>query len=508
MAHRYHIYKENELFNAVPYIKILSGKDYDPSTNIFAQIDKVAHLVEAAISRKYSILTFVGEISGEPLTITVSFDQSKRDTQLIVTAEIAGYKKSVSDGSHLLYIGFENFMNWVKSVVAFERGLEIPEGVDVPLGLWVTSEAGKRFVAEMVELGFTSQLNSKYGYDTPFDSRGGDSLRVLDYCEYIGHFRESIPYDRNYDEYRLQVRSFPKGPEPKFYLNDNEAIRKLTQMGFKYDKKLVAEWDESNRRKPVHEYGMSPAEFLDTMKRLVKFNVERLDAISEAHGGLTWRGIRFDKGHDRFDKPDDFAKLPKAEQDRIERTIAEQKELRKKEFDKFFMASKFAKIYEYAKQHGEVTPDEHQYDNEHAVDYKFPVELDVPDKDGNIIKTTIEVRGRIWVSGELYSCYAWRSENFYPESFSFYVPIEYSTEKGSFISWAEAKKAGSDLRWGCNCSINKTGKKPSLSSIVINPYYDKSRTVSPDDIARVENVMFNISRDHKQYLVDCKLIKE
>lgn len=498
MARRYHIYKENELYQAAPYLKRLEGThNYD---NVLEKIESVAHLVEAAISKKFSILTFVGEISDEPLKMEVTFDTDRRGCQIGVTAEICGQKHTVLDSATCLYIGFDHFMDWVKSITAVTKGTELPEGVNVPIELWANTDTGKQFIESMEGLGFSYNRKSKYCYDAPFDARQCDEGRLLEYCDYIGHYRVTNSDEASYNDYCFRIRSYAKGAEPRFYVDNNYFFKKIKEWGFKYDEKFVAEWDDSYHRKPLHEYGMTSAEFLETMQNFIKFNTERIDKISEEHGGLTWRGIDFGIARGRFDKPDKFEKLPEAEQKRIEATIEAQKVVLKKETDEYFLNSKFGKIYKYLLEHGTVGLEEQQWGNEHRVTYKFDVTIDVPKKDSDSFeKKKITVNGCIWVSDRLRrSC--WGDCSFYPEMFRMNLPMCYATDQGSsFVSWDEAKNAGSNLRYGGSC---KMGKR-DFSSISINPYWHDDRYVHTDEIERIEKVMFNIEADHEQYLIDC-----
>lgn len=500
------IYKENELFNAAPYLKILEGGKYHPEENVLKPIESVSHLVEAAVSRKYTTLTFVGEMCGQPLKMVVDIDQSsRRTTYVTVTATVGEYTNSIHETDYCLHIGFDHFMDWVKTVIPMHTGSDIPDGVDVPVDMWAKTEKGKQFIQGMKDLGIKCTMDDQYGYDVPFEAKHCDNLLLLEYSEYIDHFR-LIVQDEYYDrgDLELKFRAKASGAEPKFYVDDTAAYRLFKKLGFKFPKEFVAEWDDSYDRKPLHDYGMSPDKFLDTMQKLVKFNVDRIEKISKEHGGLTWRGMIYSNPSHKYDRPRDFKVLPKEEQERINKRIEEQQALRFNEHDKYFTQSKFGKIYKFLKEHGRVSPTPRQYGDDHEVEYTCPITLEVPGKNGELEKKTINVRGLIWVSGQCRtSGYTGRKYN--AESFSMYIPMVYETNKGEFISWAKAKEAGSDMKYGGACYIDKKGRRSVTQSFVVNEYNHDDRWLDDDDIKYIEDVLLNIESDHEQYLKDCHL---
>ena len=506
MAPRCKTYRENELFHAAPYIKALKGDRDD--TNVIAHIEPIFKLYEASILSKSAFLRFRGYVDDDTTAeLEIYIDHSKRSTRYIFTATVGEYKYSFDDSYHVYSSIVDHMMNWVKTVIPYKTGKELPEGTNAVLELWAETPEGEQFLKDMNELGFESNGRGKcmYWYSSPFETYNAcDKIIPLEYSEDFDHFKEAWDYGGSY---KLNIRVEMRGKEPVFFMTDDPIMKRMKEYGFKCDERFIKEFSD-DKKNPVllHEYGLPPKEFLETVKSLFKFNEDRIDKISEEHGGLTWRGIDFRTSSDKFEFPvygfdSGHSKLPKQEVDRIKARIAKRRVERLAEVEEILLKSKFKNIIAYLKEHGELGLYPHQYGDEIRLEFRMPVKFDIPVKQGeSFTKKKLDVTGNIWVSGEEKKAWtAWNAPDryFHPDSMCFTLPFSYQTADGTFPSWDEAVAAGGDLQYGGQFC---TGKRAGFE--LKNNEYHHDYEINEEGMARFEKLLLNIEADYERYLVD------
>lgn len=493
---RIKVYEENELFEAASYIRTLEGdRPHDEKENVFTQIKKIFTLRRAEVASKSATLTFTGVVCNTQARLEAFFHDFHRGRwQITVTAYVGDYTKSITDIEYCLYIGFPHFMDWVKSVIPYKKNLPLEPGQNAAPELWYETESGKKFISQMTEIGFVSAVESKYGYDSPLElgKKAHDKLVPLVYSDDLGHFRVA-DNDHNVSG-NVQIKM--KGKEPTVWLSSS-----------------VADIMEKQFKCPFHifdpDYAVEPDKFVEEVKKLLKFNEDRIDKLAADNGGLKWRGIDF---HTRFsDKcalPYDFDKLPKKDQERINEHLAKLAEKRMDEYDQFFTTSKFANLYNYIKEHGRIAPYPHQYGNEHHIEFTVPLVLDEPINYGESFKQrNVSVSGEIYVKDKECKHWSWSGdgETYYPDSIRMYLPLCYYTDKGAFSSWEEAIAAGSNTDYGGACYINgcKTPRgKSNTSTLNFNEHWHDDQCIDAEELKRFEHVLMNLKADHEQFLVD------
>lgn len=496
MAPRVKIYEENELFHAGDYLKVLEGSPYQPDENVLKYIKELFTLRKAAIASKYATLTFTGMVSDTQATLEVFFhDRQRGRWQITVTAYVGDYKKSIEDIEYCLSIGFPDFMDWIKSVIPYKRNLPLEPGQNAAPELWYETESGKKFISQMKEIGFASNLDSKYGNYTPLqlDKEAHDKLVPLVYNDDLGHFRLADPdHDVN-----ASVGIKMNGKEARVWLYAS-----------------MSELMEKQFNCPIHIFdpnnGMEPDKFVEEVKKLLKFNEDRIDKIAADNGGLTWKGIDFStRFHDKLARPEDFNKLPKKDRDRINEHLAKFNDKRLIEYDEYFKKSKFANLYNYIKEHGEISLYPSQFGNEHHIEFRIPLVLEEPINYGESFNThKVSITGSIYVKDKQYE--SWSGVKYYPDSVRIHIPVCYYTDKGDFASWEEAIAAGSNTEYGGACYIDgcKVPRgKSAFSSLSCNQYWHDNSYISDEELKRFEHILMNVKDDYGRYLVACHLIE-
>lgn len=236
--------------------------------------------------------------------------------------------------------------------------------------------------------------------------------------------------------------------------------------------------------------------FLDFVKKVIKHNTERLDAISEQHGGLTWRGIHFGDGLNKFEKPRDYKQLPEAERKRIDAAVEATKANVAESYDEFFRNSAFGNVYKFFKEHGTVNKTHGwQYGECHDISFKCNVTLEVPKKDRTLTTKTVEIYGAIqgYYKDELGGEHG--------DEIKITLPFHYATDKGRFPSWAEAIDAGSNIRYGG--SLNVGANRCAYELEEGDHYGHWACKLRASDLKRIEKVLLNIEKDNQQFLKDC-----
>ena len=216
---RIKVYEENELFEAASYIRTLEGdRPQDENENVFKQIKKIFTLRRAEVASKFATLTFTGVVCNTQARLEAFFhDFHRGHWQITVTAYVGDYTKSITNIEYCLYIGFPHFMDWVKSVIPYKKNLPLEPGQNAASELWYETESGKKFISQMIEIGFVSAVDSKYGYDSPLElgNKAHDKLVPLVYSDDLGHFRVA-DNDRNLSG-NVQIKM--KGKEPTVWLS-------------------------------------------------------------------------------------------------------------------------------------------------------------------------------------------------------------------------------------------------------------------------------------------------
>ena len=485
---------ENELYKAAPLLSYLEGDEYHPERNVLTQIEEVATLREAIVYSAKGSLKFIGEIDGEELTIDIKMEGLKKcsslDRKIFVKATVGEFVQTIEDSECTLHNGFKHFMDIVKCVVPFRKGHEIPQEFNLPLEFWADTEEGKKFFEEMCSLGFRVNRDNKYFYESPCENTDVSLiLPMLEYNSNYDHFRNTS------DEHNLHMRAKTEHMTALFYFDVYSPFLKYAQKyGIDYTTELVGEWGYDG---PKHKYGVTADKFLEFVKKVIKHNTERLDAISEQHGGLTWRGLHFGDGNNKLSKPSDYSKLPEAERKRIDDRLAITKKSIDESYDKFFSTSAYKTIYKFFKEHGTVRRShEWQYGESHDIDFRCTVELEVPKKDRTLTKKTVEIYGSIQ---GFYHDELGRNNG---DEIRITFPFYYATDKGSFASWDEAVAAGSNLRYGG--SLNVASGFDKYVSIKIGDHYDNwEYKVKSKDLERIEKILLNFEKDNQQFLKDC-----
>ena len=485
---------ENELYKAAPLLQILEGEDkYYTDENVLKPIEEVAKLREAVVYSTKGSLKFVGEIDGEELTIDISMTDLKRscrtDQKVFIKATVGDQVQTLDSNACTLHCGFKHFMDIVKCMGPFKKGREIPEGTDLPLEFWADTEEGKKFFEELSGLGFRVNRDNQYFYDSPCPNTDVQMvIPMLEYSSNIDHFYNTW---RGHD---VHMRAKTEHTTALFYFDtDSPFLKYAKDHNIKYKKELVAEWDYDH---PKHPYGAKPDVFLDFVKTVIKHNTERLDAISEQHGGLTWRGIHFGDGLNKFEKPRDYKQLPEAERKRIDAAVAATQAKVAESYDEFFSKGAFGKVYKFFKEHGTVNKMHGwQYGDSHDISFKCNVTLEVPKKDRTLDKKTVEIYGEIrgYYKNEL------GGEN--GDEIRITLPFHYVTDKGRFPSWAEAIAEGSNIRYGG--SLNVGSNRCSYELKEGDHYGHWVYRFKAGDLKRIENVLLNIEKDNQQFLKDC-----
>ena len=493
---RIKVYEENELFEAASYIRTLEGdRPHDERENVLKQIKKIFTLRRAEVASKFATLTFTGVVCNTQARLEAFFhDLHRSHWRITVTAYVGDYTKSITDIEYCLYIGFPHFMDWVKSVIPYKKNLPLGPGQNAASELWYETESGKKFISQMTEIGFTSVVDSKYGYSSPLKlgKKAHDKIVPLVYSDDIGHFRVSDNDQNITGDVRIKM----KGKEPTVWLCSS-----------------VADIMEKQFNCPVHifdpDHAVEPDKFVEEVKKLLKFNEDRIDKLAADNGGLTWRGIDFHTHYsDKCARPYDFDKLPKKDQERINEHLAKLAENRMDEYDHFFTTSKFANLYNYIKEHGRVAPYPNQFGNEHHIEFEVPIVLDEPINYGESFKQrNVSVTGEIYVKDKECKSWSWSGdgESFYPDSIRMYIPLCYYTDKGAFTSWEEAIAAGSNTDYGGACYIQgcKVPRgKNNYSSVCFNEYWHDDQCIDAEELKRFEHVLMNLKADHEQFLVD------
>lgn len=509
MATRCKIYRENELFHAGPYLKMLKG-DRD-NTNALARIETMFKLYEASILSKSAFLRFRGFADNDtPAELEAYVDYSKRSEYFKITATVGEYKLSFDETYSIWVSHIDHLLDWVKTVIPYKAGKELPEGVNAVLELWADTPEGEHFFKEMGELGFDSSGRDKcrYWYSAPFETHNASEKVIpLEYSEDYDHFKLAWqPYS---ESYQLAVDVEMHGKEPVFFMRDTPILRRMKEYGFKCDEKFIREFsDEADQRqrKLLHEYGLPATEFLEAVKSLFKFNEDRINKISDEHGGLTWRTLNFNATTDKFEFPVygydyNCTHLPEKEVERIKARIEKRRAERLVEVEEILLKGKFKNIIAYLKEHGKLSLLSHQYGDEINLWFSMPVTFEIPVKQGeSFTKKKLEVTGGIWISGQAKEIWSWREprETFYPNNLLISLPFCYKTAEGEFPSWDEAVAAGGDIKYGGQFC---TGKKASID-LENNSRHD-NYAITDDTLARFEKILMNIKADHERYLVDC-----
>jgi hypothetical protein len=487
---------ENELYKAAPLLKVLEGKEYHPEDNVLKIIEEVAKLKEAVVYSTKGSLKFVGEIDGEELVIDINMtDLHKRWIQLFIKATVGDLVQTFEDDDIGLTCRFPHFMEIVRAMPYVKKGKPVPEGVVIPLELWADHiDEGKQFFKEMEEMGFRVNRHdlydhdAKYWFDIPFKRTcAWEVIPFLEYSENIDHFIN--PY-RDYD---LHIRSKSGNPAPLFYFDPSSPfVKYANNYKIAMPKEFISEWDYD---KPKHPYGVSAADFMAMIKKIVQHNTERIDAIAKEHGGLTWHGIQFSDGLNKLEKPHDFDKLPDADKQRIRDRLNGTKSNRLEEYDKYFRNSPYKAIYEFFKERGTVKPShDYQYYDCHDITFECEIELEVPKKDRTLTKKKVTLSGYI--------------EDFYTDEFSrengaeikINLPFHYATDKGKFPSWAAAIKAGSNIKYGGSCNVGATKSAYELKE---GDRYGYAMRLTKTDLKPIEDIIFNIESDNQKFLKDC-----
>ncbi len=485
---------ENELYKAAPLLKVLEGTDLHPEENVLRYIEDVTRLREATVYSAKGSLKFVGEIDGEELTIDIKIDGLKKcsslDRKISVKATVGDFVQTVEDTECTLHIGFKHFMDLVKCSVPFRKGHEIPKEFNLPLEFWAETDDGKKFFEELCSLGFRVDRDSRYFYDSPCESSDGSLiLPILEYNPNCDHFRNTS------DEHQLHMRAKTEHTTALFYFDTHSPFLDYAKKyGIDYTTELVGEWGYDG---PKHKYGVTADKFLEFVKKVIKHNADRIDAISEQHGGLTWRGIHFGDGHNKCEKPTDYSKLPEAERKRINDRLAATKKSIDDAYETFFTNSAYKTIYKFFKEHGTGRRShDWQYGESHDIDLKCKLELEVPKKDRTLTKKTVEIYGSIQ---GFYHDELGRNHG---DEIRINFPFYYATDKGSFASWDEAVSAGSNLRYGG--SLNIASGFDKHVSIKIGDHYDNwAYKVNSKDLERIEKILLNLENDNQQFLKDC-----
>lgn len=488
---------ENELYKAAPLLKVLEGKDYHPEDNVLKLIEEVAKLKEAVVYSTKGSLKFVGEIDGEELTIDVKItDLNKRWIQLAIKATVGDLVQTFEDDDVGLTCRFPHFMDIVKAMPYVKKGKPMPEGVNFPLELWAdNTEEGKQFFKEMNELGFRINRDdqydhdAKYWFDSPFTRTCASFvLPFLEYSENIDHFINT------YRDQKVCIRSKAGNPAPVFYFDAESPFVKYAKKNkISMPTKFIGEYGYDG---PKHPFGVSGADFLAMVKKIIQHNNDRIDAIAKEHGGLTWRGIQFGDGLNKFEKPHDFSKLPEAERKRINAALEVIKANEADAYDKFFSNGVFGKVYKFFKEHGTVSRMHGwQYGESHDITFKCNVTLEVPNKDRTLTTKTVEIYGSIrgYYKSET------GSEN--GDEISITLPFHYATDKGKFPSWAEAIEEGSNIRYGGSLNVGSNRCAYELKEGDHYGYW--AHKFKAGDLKRIEDILFNIEKDNQQFLKDC-----
>lgn len=484
---------ENELYKAAPLLQVLEGDDYHPEDNVLKMIEEVAKLREAIVYSSKGSLKFVGEIDGEELTIDVNMTDLKKscrvDQHVFVKATVGDQVQTLDSNTCTLSCGFKHFMDIVKCMGPFKKGHEIPEGTDLPLEFWADTEEGKKFFEELSGLGFRVSRDDHYFYDAPCTNTNVQMvLPMLEYSQNIDHF---------YNTWRgndVHMRAKMEHTTALFYFNsDSPFLKYAKDHKIPYQKEFVSEWDYD---RPKHPYGVKADVFLDFVKKVIKHNTDRLDAISEQHGGLTWRGIYFGDGLNKFEKPRDYKQLPEAERKRIDAAVEATKARVADAYDEFFSKSPFSTVYKFFKEHGTVNKTHGwQYGECHDISFKCNVTLEVPNKDRTLTKKTVEIYGAIqgYYKDELGGEHS--------DEIKITLPFHYATDKGRFPSWAEAIKAGSNIRYGGSLNV---GSNRCAYELKEGDHYDHwAYKLKASDLKKIEDVLLNIEKDNQQFLKDC-----
>ena len=494
---------ENELYKAAPLLSYLDSDEYHPEKNVLAQIEEVATLREAIVYSAKGSLKFIGEIDGEELTIDIKMEGLKKcgsvDRKIFVKATVGEFVQTIDDSECTLYIGFKHFMDIVKCVVPFRKGHEIPKEFNLPLEFWAETEEGKKFFEELSGLGFRSNREAKYFYEAPCeDTDMSLILPILEYNENNDHFMNTS------DEHQLHIRAKTEHTTALFYFDAYSPFLKYAQKyGIDYTTELVGEWGYDG---PKHKYGVTADKFLEFVKKVIKHNTDRLDAISEQHGGLTWRILNFRETTDKFEFPVygyeyNCTHLPQNEIERIKTRIEKRRVERLAEVEEILSKGKFKNIITYLKEHGKLSLMSHQYGDEINLRFSMPVTFEIPVKHGeSFTKKKLEVTGGIWVSGKAKEKWSWREpkETFYPNNLLIDLPFCYKTAEGEFPSWDEAVAAEGDIKYGGQFC---TGKR--ASTVLENNSRHGDYAITDDTLARFEKILLNIKADHERYLVDC-----
>jgi hypothetical protein len=484
---------ENELYKAAPLLQVLEGDDYHPEENVLKMIEEVAKLREAVVYSSKGSLKFVGEIDGEELTIDVNMTDLKKscrvDQHVFVKATVGDQVQTLDSNTCTLHCGFKHYMDIVKCMGPFKKGHDIPEGTDLPLEFWADTEEGKKFFEELSGLGFRVNRDDRYFYDSPCNNTNVHALLpMLEYSQNIDHFYNTF---RGRD---INMRAKTEHTTALFYFDSCSPFLKYAKdHNIAYQKELVAEWDYDH---PKHPYGVKPDVFLDFVKKVIKHNTERLDAISEQHGGLTWRGIEFGDGLNKFEKPRGYKQLPEAERKRIDAAVEATKAKVADAYDEFFSKSPFSTVYKFFKEHGTVNKTHGwQYGECHDISFKCNVTLEVPKKDRTLTKKTVEIYGAIqgYYKDELGGEHG--------DEIKINLPFHYATDKGRFPSWAEAIKAGSNIRYGGSLNV---GTNRCTYELQEGDHYGHwACKLRASDLKKIEDVILNIEKDNQQFLKDC-----
>lgn len=501
-------YRENELFHAAPYLKMLKGDRDD--TNALARIETIFKLYEATITKKYAFLRFRGFVENDiPAELEVYFDTSRSRRHVSIEATVGEYSSEFhSDNSYIYRNEIDHLLDWVKTVIPYKNGTALPEGVNSVLDLWVETPEGEKFYNTMAEFGFSDrrkQNNNWYHY--PFDpDKANQRILPLVYSEDYDHFKMDWEYN---ESMRFDLRAEMRGKEPVFFFSGSNILDRMKEYGFTHDERLILEYDSDKKdRKLLHEYGLSATETIDVLKSLFKFNEERLDKISAEHGNITWRGIDFRVTTDKFEHPSwSFSKLPLNEQVRINERINKRRAERLAECEEFMNNSKFKSFYNALKEIGaKISTSPHQYGDEYHIEYRLPVTIEVPsNKDRTLSKKTFDVTGEIWVSTKVIKKY-WcmnqddpkAKETYSPDAVSIYLPFHYVTDQGKFPSWDEAIKAGSNTQYGGQCDTSSNG-----GYRLTNNEYHHDYAIEDEELAKYESIIRNIEASHERFLVDC-----
>ena len=488
---------ENELYKAAPLLKVLEGKEHHPEDNVLKLIEEVAKLKEAVVYSTKGSLKFVGDIDGEELVIDIKMtDLQKRWIQLDIKATVGDLVQTFQDDDIGLSCRFPHFMDIVKAMPYVKKGKPMPEGVNLPLELWAdNTEEGKQFFKEMNELGFRMNRDdqydhdAKYWFDSPFSrSCASHVLPFLEYSENIDHFINT------HRDQNVCIRSKAGNPAPVFYFNaESPFVEYAKNHKISMPTKFIGEWDYDG---PKHPFGVSGADFLAMVKKITQHNNDRIDAIAKAHGGLTWRGIQFNDGLDKMAKPYDFDKLPEADKTRIRNRLSAAKDKRLEEYDTYFRNSPYNVIYEFFKEHGTVKPShDYQYNNCHDITFECNLEIEVPKKDRTLTKRTVNIHGYVedWYKDEY--------DREHGAEINIILPFHYATDKGKFPSWADAIKAGSNIKYGGSCNIGATKSAYELKEGDRYGYYASKMTKK--DLKPIEKILLNIESDNQQFLKDC-----